>query len=269
MKFTKNAAAVLFRSKTGIRFAWRVRGALNRHLDNFQHDLAKKLAPDERVTGGPFARMHYPLVNIQSSMTLPKLLGSYEEELHPEIEAVVGSDYSNVIDIGCGEGYYAVGLATRIPGCRVHAFDLDPVALMATRNLARLNAVSDRIDITEGCARDQLRHLSVGPRVFILSDCEGAELELIDTECLPNAPLIDILIECHDSPPDTKIADEIRRRFSPTHESRLITSRARQSERYPRLRGWSSGELEMALSESRPAGMSWLILRQRDRGSVV
>jgi len=40
-----------------------------------------------------------------------KLLGFYEQPLQPYIEQVIQTGYPTIINIGCAEGYYAVGLA--------------------------------------------------------------------------------------------------------------------------------------------------------------
>jgi hypothetical protein len=41
--------------------------------------------------------------------------GCYEHELHGEIEQLVTRGFDAVLNIGCGEGYYAIGLARRMP----------------------------------------------------------------------------------------------------------------------------------------------------------
>ena len=62
------------------------------------------------------------------SSCVPKLIGSYEEEVHPIIEEIIRRRYSIVVNIGCAEGYYAVGFALRIPDAIVYAFDVDTTA---------------------------------------------------------------------------------------------------------------------------------------------
>ena len=74
------------------------------------------------VLAGPFAGMRYETEAVHS-MHVPRLLGTYERELHASLERAPGMPYLRVINIGCGEGYYAVGLAMRLPGAHVHAFD--------------------------------------------------------------------------------------------------------------------------------------------------
>jgi hypothetical protein len=44
-----------------------------------------------------------------------KLLGTYEADLHGVLEKAVGRAPRLVINVGCGEGYYAIGLARLLP----------------------------------------------------------------------------------------------------------------------------------------------------------
>ena len=257
------ALARVLRYAPGLLMIRRVRDMLSRGLEVFENSLAHRIAPDQKIAGGPFSGMTYPVRNLGTSMILPKLLGTYEEELHPIIAVILQQPYSDVIDIGCGEGYYAIGLARGIAGTHVHAFDVDPAALSATRSLATLNGVSERVTVTEGCSALQLRQLKTGPRLLVVSDCEGAELDLLHPRQLPDSASIDLLIECHECRQDTSISDELRRRFEDSHQAQVVTSRKRDPLQYPQLVDWTSGEREMALSESRPPEMRWLSLTQR------
>lgn len=51
---------------------------------------------------------------------------------------------ASVIDYGCGSGILAIA-ATRLGAARADAFDIDPQALVATRDNALANAVADRV----------------------------------------------------------------------------------------------------------------------------
>jgi hypothetical protein len=72
------------------------------------------LFPTLRVAGGPFQGLHYPHRRSVGSAPLPKLLGSYESELHAALEQLLTEEHETVVDIGCAEGYYAVGLGLRL-----------------------------------------------------------------------------------------------------------------------------------------------------------
>ena len=77
--------------------------------------------PDLIVRNGPFAGMRYPGVQSVCSTIVPKLIGCYEKELHSVIELICSQQYNSVVDIGCAEGYYAVGLAMRLQNAQLFA----------------------------------------------------------------------------------------------------------------------------------------------------
>src|SRR4051812_19305855 len=87
--------------------AWRERRETQR-LDRIAQTLVKHYGA--RVLQGPFAGMQY-VTESYGSQLVPKLLGSYENELHDLVEQIVAQRPKIVIDIGAAEGYYAVGLA--------------------------------------------------------------------------------------------------------------------------------------------------------------
>ena len=97
------------------------------------------------VQTGPFAGMQYVNESIGSSLTA-KLLGSYEANLHPIIDDIIGRAPAGIINIGSGEGYYAVGLARRIPDAQIHAFESNP----AGQRLCPGRARSDSDDQGDG-----------------------------------------------------------------------------------------------------------------------
>jgi hypothetical protein len=50
------------------------------------------------VLDGPFAGMRY-VPRAAGSSLLPKLLGSYEAELHGIVAVVINSDYRKIVDV--------------------------------------------------------------------------------------------------------------------------------------------------------------------------
>jgi hypothetical protein len=65
--------------------------------------LAREMFP-EMVAGAPFRGMRYPSGRSFGRALLPKLLGSYESELHPLLEAVLrtGAPPSSTSDVPRG-----------------------------------------------------------------------------------------------------------------------------------------------------------------------
>jgi hypothetical protein len=96
-----------------------------------EQQLITTLSPNKRVLYGIFSGMDYSLADAAGSRLSPKIIGSYESELHHTYQDIFqnASRYSDVIDVGCAEGYYAVGVAMKMPNVLVHAFDTDAAAL--------------------------------------------------------------------------------------------------------------------------------------------
>src|SRR5215469_11499025 len=75
-------------------------------------------------------------------------LDAHAHELAAPAEHFVGAD---VIDYGCGSGVLALA-AARLGARAVHCFDIDPQALIATRDNALANAVASRVHVHERAA---------------------------------------------------------------------------------------------------------------------
>lgn len=98
----------------------------------------------------------------------------------PFIEQAIQANYPSILNIGCAEGYYAVGMARRMPATQVRAFDLNPKAQETCRALAEKNHVVDRIQIGALFKpEDFATSTYTGQKVLVLSDIEGAEKDLL------------------------------------------------------------------------------------------
>jgi precorrin-6B methylase 2 len=127
---------------------------------------------------------------------IPKILGTYEQPLHATLLEFSKSTYNKIINIGCAEGYYAIGLCKIFPNCEVHAFDIDEKAVEECSRLALLNNVQHRVELKNEFTPDTFKKFSAG-RTFYFIDIEGAESNLINSEVLPFLKNADLIIECH------------------------------------------------------------------------
>src|SRR5947209_7077380 len=119
-----------------------------------------KRASGMAVMRGPFAGMRLcERVSRSDGDIAPKLLGTYEEELHPFLNQFQGRRYSAIIDVGCAEGYYVIGCAHLFAGIPVFAFDSDPLALEVCGENAVLNGVADRVLTAGHCGPDTFASL--------------------------------------------------------------------------------------------------------------
>lgn len=215
------------------------------------------------VTHGPFTGMSY-LDGLErtSGDLVAKLTGSYERELHPVIESWVAARPAHVIDVGCAEGYYAVGLALAIPGTHVHAYDIDVQARVRCAELAQQNAVAGRVSVHSECTPATLADFPE-QGVVLLSDCEGYELTLLDPALAPRLNRWPILVELHDFL-DPSISQTIAERFAPTHEIEVIEGEPRDGDGMPELDFMTPRQRRAVLSERRPGPMRWARMDPRD-----
>jgi hypothetical protein len=213
----------------------------------------------DTVAGGPFAGMRLARESCWSSLS-SKLVGCYEEELHGVIEDVVRVMPRCLVDVGCAEGYYAVGLARRLPEAQVYAFDIDAEAQRICRSNAAINGVGARVHVHGACLPQDLQRLA-GPESFFLLDCEGAELSLLDPTKVPALARTMVLVELHDFI-DSTIKSTLVGRFSATHDISIFQSRPLRSSTYRVLSHLNERQRSAAINEHRPVvpyPMEWAL----------
>ncbi|NOX54730.1 MAG: hypothetical protein GXP27_09880 [Planctomycetes bacterium] len=216
--------------------------------------VAQVFHGDLTIRSGPFRGMEYVKTACGSHL-LPKLLGSYEEPIHPWL-AQCARHYETLINIGCAEGYYAVGFTWAGFVSHVYAFDIDRRALEVATTLAEKNRQSDRVIFGARCGHDELEALTTD-RTLILCDIEGAEVELLDPSRCPALRRVDIIFEAHDVLiPYASL--KVIQRFLSTHRVSVVYDYPRDPGRYEFLSGLSHDLAAHILDEKRPAGMSWV-----------
>ena len=167
------------------------------------------------IYSGPFKGMNY-LDRASEGALLPRLLGTYEDELHPHIERLAEMGLDCVIDVGCAEGYYAVGLALRMPAVTVYAHDIDPRAHEGCAQLAAQNGVSDRVEIGGEFAPEDFQRFA-GRRALVMVDTEGAEVAILDPDRGPALKDMWIIVETHDGiTPGAR--ETLTKRFEASHD---------------------------------------------------
>jgi hypothetical protein len=216
-----------------------------------------------KVIGGPFAGMNYITESTGSSF-LPKLLGSYEQELHNVIENIIASNYNTVADIGCAEGFYVVGLAMRMQGApKIYAFDINPEAQALCRSLAKKNKVEDKIIISGFCNTTTLQEILQGYSL-VICDCEGYETELLQPSYAPALKNSDILVELHDvlKPGITQL---IMDRFRDSHHILILDSTERNPADYPTIDFLPAEQKRVAVSEFRNGPQQWAFMTPKNK----
>ncbi len=222
------------------------------------------------VLSGPFCGLKYFDAPVWGPI-VPKWLGTYECELHDTVERLIASGPRRVVDVGCAEGYYAVGMAERLPKCHVYAHDTDPFARWFTRSLARLNGVGGRVH-TAGLF--SWAGWSVESSDAFIFDIEGAELELLDGNAAARLRRNWLLVETHRradvglSP--REVSDRIAGKFSGSHRIERIEPKERMEEDLPpgAGQGKDSAFWIEAINERRAHGSEWLFMEPLSPGAA-
>jgi len=211
-----------------------------------------------RVVYGPFKGMEIkqdPAWRDGNAGT--KLLGCYEFELEPTIAKAVERNPKAIINIGCAEGYYAIGLARLLPDAIVFAVDLDESSLWECRELAIKNDVAERMQFYRGCHYANELDFDVPENRLYVIDCEGDEDKLLDKQQCPALIKSDIIVECHDFL-KPGITEELRKRFSDTHEIEVIKPQLPPLGRFPAMAEAPAVMELLAVTEKRPMPTRWL-----------
>lgn len=227
----------------------------NLYLNEINEMLLKEFKAS--VASGPFKGMKYALKYIHSSGYSSKIIGSYEKELHETMEEIKKAGYRRIIDIGCAEGYYAVGLAYSMPGTVVNAYDIDEKALAGLLELAKLNNVTDRIFISNHCDAKELNRFRQ-EKCLVICDIEGAEENMLDPASADALLKFDMLVEIHDTSPSHKIHDLLVTRFGDSHQIKFIKMFPRKVKDCQLVKSLISYRSRLlAVNEFRSLGKEW------------
>jgi hypothetical protein len=216
-----------------------------------------------RVADGPFKGLEFVEHAVWGSAA-PFLAGCYEAEIWSAVEAIIASKPDRVVDVGAAEGYYAVGLAVRIPTATVYAYDIDPEARRVCGEVAILNGTSDRVVVRGECNSSDLAELA-GPGCAMVIDCEGYEKDLFDPAAVPGLVSTLILVELHDFV-DPTISKLISERFAPSHRIEVFRATERDPSLVAAVAVLSAEDQQVAVSEHRPTDpypMEWMLLTPR------
>jgi hypothetical protein len=215
-----------------------------------------------RVLNGPFSGLQYFSNESFGSELLPKLIGYYEKELWPVWDILKGNDYLQVIDIGCAEGYYAVGLGKIFPKSQIFAYDISKKARDLCIQMAEVNNMKSRLNISEKFDSSELKKFDFNFKTLLVCDCEGFEFELfrnIDSRYLKK---VDLIIESHDFL-NLEISTYLVSKFSETHDVTCIKSiddiEKAKTYNFSQTSSFNLLEKKQLYSEKRPSIMEWII----------
>ncbi len=233
------------------------------------------------VIDGPFKGMKIvPEGNWGSGDLIPKLIGSYENELYPYLEEVFALRPTSMINVGCAEGFYGVGCGLRIPSAKQITFiDIDTKSLeIAKKNVAANGLQKERcaFTTTTECLDSLATAESAkgidqrGPSFaqatelpFIFMDCEGAEYEMLDPTARPGLAKAIIMVEMHPFLRPGLTIESMVSRFRQTHHVRII-SQGPKNPYIPLMEDFPDAVKMHMICEYRPCTMYWLYMVPKD-----
>jgi hypothetical protein len=184
------------------------------------------------VKSGPFVGMKYVSESIESAH-YPKLLGTYELELHPVIEELCNTNFDTIVNVGAGEGYYSIGFALRNNHVQILAFEPRSKGQQLLKDMASMNRVSERVTIHGLCDAPALEEaLHKQGKSLVFMDCEGGEAILLDPRVCPSLKTATIVVELHPFLVPG-VGEIIESRFQETHTITQVWTRARTVMDFP------------------------------------
>jgi hypothetical protein len=223
------------------------------------------------VQSGPFAGMTC-LHDAVSGGYVPKLLGTYERELHPIISGLCDLGITRILNIGAADGYYSVGLCRVLPDASAIAFETHPRGREFIQAMAEQNGVAPRIGIRGTCNPSELRAaMRDAVNTLVFCDVEGYEDVLLDPVSVPELRDAWLLVEIHDNK-NPGVSQRIHDRFQQSHTINVIWQSPRTPADFPFCNCYtlslSPEHLAIAVDEGRPVRhgtkpMSWFWMSPR------
>jgi hypothetical protein len=213
-----------------------------------------------RVLSGPFQGMELT-AETEKELLGPYLLGTFELEIQPWIEAACQGSYSVFVDVGAKFGFYSVGFAKRAPSIPSLAFDTDSWARKAMRQMTEANSTRN-VEILGYCSREWIVE-KLPPNSFVLSDCEGYEAVLFE-DVSPSLKSATLLIETHDHEVENTSV-MLKSRFAATHHIEEVFSGISRTSPVD-LSFLNEKDQQKILHETR-LEQSWLLLKPREKQS--
>lgn len=240
---------------------------LQKELHHIANARRREIIPDlyttvkGRVQTGPFTGMTIlPKVIWGDGDIAAKLLGLYEDELHRFIIDAALKNPDLVINVGCAEGYYAIGMARLLPESKVIAVDINDVCTAICQENSDTNQTNNVSVVQQTVDTAWLsQNLRASTRPMVIMDCEGAELQLLDPNPVPELAKAYILVECHDCI-TAGITEKLIQRFQNTHNIALQDQTTKDVYQFGFLKNLSDCDKWALVHEGRPSTMSWLYL---------
>lgn len=198
---------------------------------------------------------------------LPKLIGTYEQELQTEITKL--GNFETLVNVGAADGYYGIGLLNSKICNQVIFFESN----LASRNQIKQNTEINKHKIQiYGEANsdnliDCLKNLDKAKTLIIL-DIEGGEFDLLNHEVVANLCETTLIVEIH-SFMDTRFNDfELENKLKKFFNISKVTNNLRKIPNLPQIMNLSDNLRWLLVSEGRQQQMEWWICTPKGKNAA-
>ncbi len=193
---------------------------------------------------------------------MPQILGSYEEHIIHLLKEFSGDRYSQFIDIGAADGFFAVGVVRSQIYSNSIAFEISEKGRETIKRCAKLNNVSTDVEV-KGLADLESLHEAVSNKSsVVMIDIEGGEYDLLSGEVLAVLKECCVICELHPwlIPDGDQKQEKLINACENLFETRVIRRNSYDPNKIARLNCYSDEQRLLAMGEGRHRNMNWLVL---------
>lgn len=194
-------------------------------------------------------------------------IGLYEKEILDLIEMIPDGKYSQFIDIGAADGYYAIGMLLSKKVTKSICFEQSDKGRKVIEANWKKNGSIGEMKIFGEADRKNLSELNENELIdaLVMIDIEGFEFELLSIEVLFILRKSTIILEVHNFVDNFLIKYEnLLRNAAKFFKIELIQNIDRRTMSFPELRDFTDDNRLLLISERRPCVMRFLRLSPLD-----
>jgi hypothetical protein len=174
------------------------------------------------------------------------------------VENEISNNHDAFLNIGCGDGYYAVGVKSKSPSTDIYMFDIDVTCNDQVKENCQLNGINDytfanNLDLPEF---QRILGKYIDPWIFM--DIEGAEVDFLCPDVVNGLHKSTITVEMHDCF-RMGVTNELIARFQNTHKIiNIVDDWKKKIPNLPNDILLPNDVLEFITYERRCTRMNWL-----------
>jgi len=219
----------------------------------------------QTIQGGFFEGLNLHTLVWNSSDRASILVGAYEAEVQEWLAAHVAPAKRHLLNIGAGDGLYAVGLLDRRLAAKAFCFESDKKSQDSIILNAGLNNIPDQaiqvfgtFERLQDHLEEELHGFKYINSIFII-DAEGAEFEILTDDFVNRFSKSFGIIEIHDW--EGGRAKTLRARLEEHFIVDELVTGPRNPANYPLIAGESDDLRWSVMSEGRTGPGIWFCLR--------